>query len=278
MLGEFHLFYPLLLDTIMRGGLVEMNQRTGVNVRVAPGAVGFNVNMTEGRLPLCGVRRTFPRTAAAETAWYLSGSNDVRWLQERRVHIWDKFVELNGYTIANSYGIRWQSHFGRDQIADAIRTLRNNPSDRQIVIGTWDPGCDGLGREAKNVPCPAMFTLNVIGGLLYSTMLLRSSDVFVGLPYDVMGHAFLCSAIASSLGRPMGTLTFTLAHAHIYEKHWSMATEASEQVPVDTEYLLDPSWNVELIKEQPDRYIAEMGWQAQDQQWPLFNPKPELVV
>lgn len=275
-MSNFSFQYMGLLRTLLMAP-VQTNARTGVQVRVVRGGVWMAIDLSDNRLPVPGCRRVHPKTAAAEVAWFLMATRDVTWLR-KHAPIWDKFVEDDGVSIEAAYGYRWSKHFGRDQLALAVSALRKDHTDRRIVVSTWDPGLDGLGApHQKNVPCPASFTLSLLDGELHSTMLVRSSDVFVGLPYDVMGHALLVSAIAKTLNRRAGVVTVGLAHAHLYEPHWAMA-ERCLQEPLRPLGPPIPHWDLDEIKGNPDTYVLEtlrLGLLAPQ---PSYDPKPEVVV
>lgn len=274
---RFHLVYRRLLSDLLDPSIArrELNARTGVTVSVLPGAQAFQLDLSDGLLPTCGLRKTFPRTAAVELMWFLSGSRDERWLRDRGVRIWSKFVEDDGHTVKAAYGYRWRRHFGRDQLGDAMRALRDDPSDRRCYVSAWDPSEDGLGRPSKNVPCPVGFTLSVVDGRLHQTVLMRSSDVFVGLPYDVMGHSMLQAIVAGELGVALGTLTFTLAHPHLYSVHFEMAERACQE-----EAVLPSIELVGLNKYGSDTANAFINYYhhaAESVAWPRYNPRPLLV-
>jgi thymidylate synthase len=265
-----------LLGDLLRHGVVETNARTGTRVRVHRGGTAFALDLSDRTLPVCGTRKLFPGTAAAEVAWFLSGDRDVTWLR-KYAPIWDKFVEDDGVTVAAAYGYRWRSHFGRDQVLDALQALNRDPSDRRVLVSAWDPGQDGLGRPSKNVPCPTHFTLNVLAGELHSSLFIRSSDVFVGLPYDVMGHALLMDAMARELRLSPGVMHVTLAHPHLYESHWALAEECLDQEPVAEQPAL-PGWTVAAILGARDAYVARVKELARAVRWPDFSPRPEVVA
>lgn len=269
-------YHSLLSNLVVRSD-VEVNKRTGVEVSVIPGGTSFKLDLSDGRLPVCGLRRLYPRSAAAEVAWFLGGSRDVRWLS-KYAPLWDKFVEDDGITIDAAYGYRWRKHFGRDQIHHAVDALQRDSSDRRVYVSAWDPGYDGLGAEGqKNVPCPVGFTLSVVNEELHSTLMIRSSDVFVGLPYDVMGHALLMDAIGVCLDLDLGTMQVSLAHPHLYEKHYDMAGAAILQDPV-TEAQELPGWGVGEIAADPDGYVKQVTDEAKLVPWPAFAPRPEVVL
>lgn len=269
-------------------GETETNERTGVKVKVGRGGTSFRVDLADGLLPTIGFRKTFPKSAAAEIAWYLQGVQDATFIR-KYAPLWDKFVEplvksedlFNGDVmcegVRSAYGYRWREHFGRDQIQLAIDTLRKDPTDRRTFVSAWDPAEDGLGAVGqRNVPCPTSFTFSILNGELHSSFFLRSSDVFVGLPYDVMGHALLMDAVAQELRVRPGVMHVTLAHAHLYESHWQMTAEALSQEPVVPRLQL-PGWTVSQIVRDPDDYVVRIAEEAKQLTWPIYNPKPEVI-
>lgn len=269
--------YPNIVRHIMGPDAVtEVNTRTGHEIRMLPYPIGFQVDLRSDHIPLPGNRRVFPQTAAAEQAWFLSGKRDVNWLR-KYCKIWDKFTEDDGVTVDAAYGYRWRSHFGRDQLGLAIDALEKNPTDRRVFVSAWDPAMDGLGAEGqRNVPCPVGFTLSVVEGHLNSALMIRSSDVFVGLPYDVIGHALLMDAVAVSLGvRGLGWMHVTLAHPHIYDVHYDMARESLGRTWAEKPVM--PSWSVEEIEADPDGYVAKVKALTDRVRPHDFNPKPEVT-
>lgn len=283
MSSPFREEYTGLLADLLDSPDREVNQRTGVGVRVVD-PTSITIDLSDGRLPVCGVRKTWPKTAAAEVAWFLLGRKDVGFIS-KYAPIWDKFVEDDGRTVAGAYGHRWRNHFGRDQIGDAIATLVTDPTNRRVFISAWDPAEDGLGRLSKNVPCPVGFTLSITAGRLNSTLLIRSSDVFVGLPYDVMGHALLMQAILCSInvqrvgagGDPLtlGKAQISIAHPHLYDVHVDMAETAIASTPSDDTIVM-PDWGVRRIVTLPDEYVKLIGAMAIVQ--PEYGCRPELVL
>lgn len=287
--GEFAAIYADLLHEILASPFSETNERTGHCIKMLPGGTSFKLNLGDQFLPTCGLRRTYPKTAAVEQAWFVLGEQDMVFLRKHNCRIWDPFIEdiMCGHAgettlflpgIKAAYGYRWRRHFGRDQLGLAVEALRKNPTDRRIAIGVWDPREDGLGaKDQLNVPCPSMFTFNLIDGVLHSSMFIRSSDVFVGLPYDVMGHSMLMAAVAASVGAiGVGTLHVTLAHAHIYDSHYDFARKALLEEAVVPEVPL-LAWTLDMIEANPDGFVRAYELQARACEWPTFAPKPELI-
>jgi len=282
---DFGEVYADLVETLLSSGPefvdTEINQRTGSEIKALVGATSFKLDLGDGLVPMPRFRRFHLKTAAAEVAWFLMGTKDVSWLR-KYAPIWDKFTEDDGKTIDAAYGYRWKHQFGRDQLKHAMEALHLNPSDRRVYVSNWDPSEDGLGAAGqKNAPCPLGFTLSIVDQKLHSTLTLRSSDVFVGLPYDVAGHAILMQAIASSIEgiTGLGTMTVTLAHPHLYKTHYAMAREMLGQDPVDpvlgSPKMLD--WATWEILEGPDGFVQAYGDQMDGLEVQAFNPRPEVV-
>ncbi len=269
--------YPQIVRHILKKDFVETNGRTGREIAMLPYPVGFSVDLRSRRLPLPGNRRVWPATAAAEVAWFVSGKQDVTWLRQY-CPIWDKFTEDDGKTIKAAYGYRWRIAFGRDQLREGIDALIDDPTNRRVYISTWDPSNDGLNeKDQRNVPCPVGFTLSLVDGALNSALLIRSSDVFVGLPYDVMGHALLMDAIAESVAaRGLGWAHVTLAHPHIYAVHYDMAGQSLDRIWAEKPEM--PRWSIEEIEADPDGYVARVKTLAGDVRPHPLTLRPEVVA
>lgn len=275
--------YHYLLHDLVSSPFVELNERTGVEIKAIPGGYAFKLDLSDQRLPVTGSRKLFPHVAAAEVAWFCMGDIHTEFLNRHGVKIWDKFVEsetIDGKPyVAAAYGHRWRNAFGRDQLKLAIEALKKNQTDRRIWVQAWDPGFDGLGAQGqKNVPCPVGFTFSIVGGLLHSSLFIRSSDVFVGLPYDVMGHAMLMAIVAASAGvMGLGTMHVTLAHPHIYKSHYDMADAALSQTLFPTGPQLY-AWDLDRVRTDPDGFVWAYRKAAQEVAWPSYSPKPELIL
>ena len=270
--------YKALLSSFTTGAREEVNTRTGVKIKMLEGGYSFKLDISSGKLPVAGNRRYFPRVAAAEVAWQFMGTQDPAFILAKAPKIWQDFVEDG--KLETAYGYRWRRHFGRDQIAEAISELKGNPTNRQLYIYAWDPHSDGLGSptQPKNIPCPVGFSLTRSENQLHCSVFLRSSDVFVGLPYDVMSYALTVDAIASTCGLAPGTLHFTLAHAHIYEPHWDdtvHSLNSTEWLSVEPNL---PGYTVGMIERGPEPYVHHVKRLSDRVPWTVWNPMPGVVV
>ena len=85
--------YLDLCKRILKEG-TEVENRTGVNTIKVP-SHHFHFDL-EDEFPILTTKQLFIRQAVLEMLWiYQKQSNDVRWLQERNVHIWDEWVNIS---------------------------------------------------------------------------------------------------------------------------------------------------------------------------------------
>lgn len=230
-MGSFDEQYLALLRRLMTEGVEEVNARTGHSVRALPGQT-LEFEDTAADFPLMTVRRVPVRTFIAEQVWFLTGERMAEPFLAKFTNIWAEFTNIDG-VIATAYGYRWRRYFHRDQLEDLITMLEQDGSSRQGVVVAWDPATDGLssGVKRKNVPCPVMFTANIIGGRLHLHNLVRSNDVMLGLPTDVAGFCLLQHFLAARLGVRPGKYTHSISHAHIYDIHYDAAHELLARTP-----------------------------------------------
>jgi len=273
---NFSSTYMCLVREVMDGP-EEKNERTGVKINMLAKPFAFDIDLHQGVLPVPNNRRYYPHVAAAEVAWQFMGIKDPTWILGKAPKLWSKFVEDG--ELKTAYGWRWREAFGRDQIAMAVSELRDNPTNRQLYISAWNPAEDGLGEPnlPKNIPCPVGFSLTVVEGCLNLAVFIRSSDVFVGLPYDTMGYALTLDAIAASAGLKLGTLHVTLAHPHIYEPHWDFTGSGEGSRCGISQEPNMPGWTIEMIEEAPDAYVETVKRLASRTTRVEWDPTPEVI-
>lgn len=225
-----NVFYADIIRRILREGSREVNRRTRVECAAVPG-VTFQTDLLSEGFPLLSLRKIPVKNFVAEQMWFLSGTDRIEWLSSH-TKIWDAFSEEDG-TVTSAYGKRWRGWFKNsfhavDQIAVVLEKLKADPTSRHGVVLSWDPGYD-LIHAQKNVPCPCMFTLMIIGGRLHMHLTVRSNDMVLGFPTDAAGFAFLQHVLAQELGVPVGTYTHSISNSHIYANHYVAAEEMAKR-------------------------------------------------
>jgi len=250
---EFDKKYKELVKNVLDNGIETLNERSGFYCKAIPGA-HLNININKG-FPLLSLRKIFIKTFIAEQVWFLMGENDPKWLN-KYTKIWNDFIEEDGKV--TSYGYRWRKHFKRDQINELIKHLKDKPGSRQGVVIAWDPVEDGLtAKLKKNVPCLIAFTINIIDNKVCLHNILRSQDVFLGMPYDIAGFAFLQHVIAQELGLPVGVYSHSISNAHLYSDQYTAASDLLKSESYQEEINLELPVNTFKRAESGDESLIE---------------------
>lgn len=248
--------YKKILNDVFIKGNLELNKRTNSLIKISKLPLFFTLNLNKNNLPIPGNRTIWPYIAAAEVAWQFLGLKDPEFIMKYAPKIWKDFIENN--EIKAAYGFRWKKQFDRDQIKLSLNALKKDNSSRQCFISNWDPRIDGLGQnnQPKNIPCPLGFVVNIIDNKLNMSVFIRSSDVFVGLIYDILTYSLILDAFSSSLKIPKGYISFTLAHAHIYECHFEYVKEALNSKWKNITFKFQ-SKSIEEIEKNPDKFVLD---------------------
>lgn len=264
----FDITYQSIIKKIMDEGIEEYNERTGKKVKALPG-ITFQIDLEKDGFPILTLRKSPFRSAIAECIWFISGKKDPTFLRTF-TKMWDLFLEEDG-TIAAAYGYRWRHAFGKDQLGSLIELLQKDPSSRHGVVITWDPKDDGYGGTTKkNVPCPFTFTVNIIGGRLHLHNIIRSNDMMLGCPFDVLGFSLLACILAQKLNVQPGIYTHSISNAHIYENHYEGALELIKRSHDHSPITLSlPKNSFERAEQLDENLVIEIFESLQKQYNPL---------
>ena len=209
--------YLDLLDHVMKHG-VEKRDRTGTGT-ISTFGYQMRFDLAES-FPLMTTKKLHLKSIIHELLWFLSGSTNVRYLQENGVRIWNEWADANG-NLGPVYGFQWRSWpsaDGRniDQVKGAVSSLRSNPDSRRHIISAWNVG------EIEKMalpPCHILFQFYVADGRLSCQLYQRSADIFLGVPFNIASYSLLTLMMAQVTGYRPGEFIHTLGDAHIYLNH-----------------------------------------------------------
>jgi thymidylate synthase len=172
-----------------------------------------------------------PAFAIAEVVWILTASNDLPFLQYW-APVFAKYSD-DGKILHGAYGRRLRVHHGMDQLQRAYDTLRQLPDSRQVVLQIWDAKADiprlNGSPASKDVPCNVQSLLKLRDGKLEWMQIIRSNDMFLGVPHNFVQFTSLQEIVAGWLGVPLGSYNQISDSLHVYDKHRS-AVAASVDV------------------------------------------------
>jgi len=159
-----------------------------------------------------------PAFAIAEVVWLVSGRRDSAFLN----HWNPKLPQFagQGKNYHGAYGFRLRRQFGFDQLERAYQALRNSPDSRQVVLQIWDPSLDFPlpdGTPASpDIPCNICSLAKIRDGKLEWTQILRSNDLFLGVPHNFVQFTSLQEILAAWLGIDVGHYRHVSDCLHIY--------------------------------------------------------------
>lgn len=193
--------------------------------------------------------------AIAEVVWILTGRNDSAFLNYFNRQL-PKYAG-HGDTYHGAYGYRFRHHLGVDQLERAYNVLKTKPDSRQVVLQIWDGICDlpdSSGKEAStDIPCNIVSILRVRDERLEWMQILRSNDVYRGLPYNLVQFTTLQEVIAGWLGLELGEYNQISNSLHVYERDLEhISGLSSDQLAVNVDSLAFP-------KEESDEYFDELA-------------------
>lgn len=150
-----------------------------------------------------------------EWLWYFDGKNDVDFISAFG-SMWKKLSD-DGITNNSAYGYIMRYKFGFDQIEKVIELLKKDPNSRRAVINLNTPNEKVI--ETKDEPCTIALDFLIRNNRLYCTGMMRSNDIWFGLPYDIAFFMELQKLIADVIGVGYGTYTHFAVSLHAYDKN-----------------------------------------------------------
>jgi thymidylate synthase len=178
--------------------------------------------------------------ALAEVVWIVTGRNDSAFLNFFNSQLPQFAGICDAYH--GAYGYRLRKGLGIDQLSRAFDVLQRKPHSRQVVLQIWDGRIDfpdELGNETSaDIPCNVIALLKVRGQKLEWTQILRSNDLFRGLPYNIVQFTTLQEILAGWLGLEVGHYNQLSDSLHVYERDFHH---------IDTLFRCEPEPNTDSL-------------------------------
>jgi thymidylate synthase len=175
------------------------------------------------------------RFMAAEAAWILSGSDSTAGLIEYNKNLLN--YSDDGLTFYGAYGPRI-----KDQLAYVVNALAQDPSSRRAVLTLWRQNPPAT----KDTPCTLSAQFLIREEKLHCVVTMRSSDTWMGLPYDIFAFSMLAATVFLKLRtqgvqlKGLGNLVNFAGSRHLYQQDIDKINELN--------FLEDPGATDELTK------------------------------
>lgn len=186
-----------------------------------------------------------------ELVWYFTGRKDVAFISKFS-SFWSKLSD-DGVNSNSAYGDIVFNRHGYNQLEQAIKILTDDNDSRRAVINFNVPNVNR--QTTRDDPCTIALEFAIREGKLDCTCVMRSNDIWLGTPYDVVFFTALQKYIADRLGVTYGIYTHFAISLHVYDRHledikkiwYTPKANKAHKVHIDTTKLMEYS-----------NYFAEM--------------------
>lgn len=255
--------YQDLLKRVLENGTYR-DDRTGTGTWSVFGEQA-RFSLDSG-FPLLTTKKLHLRSIIHELLWFLKGDTNIGYLNENKVSIWDEWADEKG-NLGRVYGAQWTDWRKPDggtvnQIAQVIRSIKENPDSRRHLVCAWNPGEIHL---MALPPCHALFQFYVADGKLSCQLYQRSADLFLGVPFNIASYALLTMMIAKITNLQAYEFVHTFGDLHLYANHLEQAKLQLEREP-------RPSPRMRIVGNQ--REITDFKYE--DFELSEYNPHPAI--
>ena len=228
--------YHSLLKQLLNESEVRPDRTGTGTLSVFGGMLKFDLRES---VPFVTTKTLYYRSVILELLSFLRGETDASKVGSK---IWDgnttrEFLDSRGLTdyrvgdmgpmyghTFRNFGAEYkgcdeseESDKGFDQIENLIRQIRRDPHSRRHVITTFDPS---VVDRCVLMPCHGIaIQFYVCGNQLSCSVYCRSSDAFLGLPFNIASYAVLTYIVAAKCDLGPGDLIVYLGDAHVYKNH-----------------------------------------------------------
>lgn len=171
---------------------------------------------------------------AAEAFWILSGDDSVAGIAPFNKNI-SKFSD-DGERFFGAYGPKIVS-----QLPYVVSKLNEDKDTRQAGLTIWRES----PAPSKDIPCTVAIFFSIRRGRLNCHVFMRSSDCWLGVPYDVFNFSMLSHLVCARLYErhrvTPGKLYLTAASAHIYDINFDGVRRCLDEDATSANIILTPA-------------------------------------
>jgi len=198
----------------------------------------------------------------AEAAWICSGSNLVRELEPYSNEI-SRFSD-DGIRFFGAYGPKVV-----DQLSYVTASLERDPYTRQAVMNIWREN----PYRTKDVPCTISLQFLIRDKQLHCIANMRSSDIWLGVPYDIFNFSMIAWTVIIDLGHRTandnhlipGNLYLNAGSRHLYDINLQKAADiANGRCNACTVYTFADEYQPENFEDSSDMHVKLWDWAEQE--------------
>jgi len=266
---------------ILENGVWVYNDRTRTNCLVIPAETAVYDMSDSDYFPLLTTKKMNIEPIAAELIGFIKGYDSAKLFREEGCKIWDANANESEHWLNNPnrkgeddlgriYGVqarRWRRPDGGtvDQLDECVKKIQQGIDDRRLIVTHWNPG--ELDQMALP-PCHMMYMFMILDGYIHMTMVQRSCDYPLGVPYNIASYALLLRIIAGMGDLKPGKLTHVMHNIHVYENQLDLFKEQMSRIPKES-----PKIEVPKFKDLED-FCAR----ATKKSFKVYNYNPDAQI
>jgi len=241
--------FQKLCKKIVNEGKEYENKNRGVKRLQIP-SYTFRHDFNDG-FPAITNKKLYWKGIVGELIWFLRGDNDVKYLNENGIKIWNKdafnwhkkhggvltfeeFEKKGSGSVGQNYSVQWRNFNGNtDQIKDLVKNMALDIMSSRLKVNAWNPSETKL---TALPPCHSEF--QIIGVPLEDGNFgfelhwnQRSVDTFLGLPFNIASYGLLAKILEKVTGYKAIAIEGTLKCVHFYDNQYDAVKELLKRDP-----------------------------------------------
>lgn len=219
--------------------------------------LNYSFELTDMNNNVITIRDISVNYLCGELLWYVLGRNDTEFIN-KFASMWGRISD-DGVHANSAYGDILIKRHGFNQIKTIIRLLKEDPNTRRAVLNFNVPNKNVI--ETKDEICTIMIQLVLRDGELNGYTVMRSNDVYFGLPYDVVFFTELIKHIANELNVELGHYIHQVTSLHVYDnfvERLKYLKNDERKFSIDFSKLLDYSAILESVVDNNDKITDQL--------------------
>lgn len=235
--------YKKLCKKILKKGDIVENDRTGVGTQFLSGQL-MKFDLRNNSVPIVTMKKTLYDKIILELLFFISGKTNTKLLEQQNVNFWKAntsrdFLDKRGLyyypegCYGPTYGFQWRhcgANFtpdkdnydeageGIDQLQQLIDGIMHDPHGRRHILTSWIP------QDLNKIPLPPchimlLCSVSGCGQYIDGTLIQRSGDMFLGVPFNIASYSILLHMIAYLTHKKARYFKHYIENAHIYLNH-----------------------------------------------------------
>jgi thymidylate synthase len=201
--------YRVICSKIINEGMVENNTKELMNVKFTLTDINNNI---------INIRDISKSYLFGELIWYLCARKDIDFIHKFS-NFWVRISD-DGVNCNSAYGDIIFKRHGFDQVEKMIELLKKDKNSRRAVINFNVPNINVI--DTKDEICTIALQFYIRNNKLNCTGMMRSNDIWLGLPYDVAFFTELQKFIAHRLNFEYGAYTHFVVSMHAYDRNFNL--------------------------------------------------------